>query len=340
MCEFFKQEKKCCKNNIYGNYCFTHRKNYLTKNDIILYDRFTNNIKDYLKNDIIKTLEYYNLSEYIKNKNKDYYYNILKNHINSLLKYNDKIEGIKLIQKNIRKFNDNKNTRIRGPGFLNRDICTNDEDFFTYESKYGIEDKYFFSYKDEKFIWCFDVRSLKKLLDMNMSNPYTRESIPNNIKINVDEIIKNLKDKKICFSHDADIIKERTQTIKQKTVDIFARLEQCGYYCNMEWFTLLSLNALKKLYRSLEDIWNYRTQLPHDVKCNMVPPNGILFNVPINNILSMTSKTELQDLILSDIKKFDNAITSQDKQLGYIYFLYGLCEVSRDCYLTYYWLIQ
>ena len=38
-----------------------------------------------------------------------------------------------------------------------------------------IEDLYFISYTDKKSLtWCFDVRSVNKLLELEDKNPYTR----------------------------------------------------------------------------------------------------------------------------------------------------------------------
>ena len=71
---------------------------------------------------------------------------------------------------------------MRGVGYLYRDKCKNDEDFFYFVSKEEIEDKYFFSYKDNNnHIWCFDIRSFNKLIANDKRNPYTRELIDNNV---------------------------------------------------------------------------------------------------------------------------------------------------------------
>ena len=56
----------------------------------------------------------------------------LLNNINSVLK----------IQSNIRRFNINKNIKLRGVAYINRNLCNNDEDFYTYESIKDIENKY------------------------------------------------------------------------------------------------------------------------------------------------------------------------------------------------------
>ena len=41
---------------------------------------------------------------------------------------------------------------MRGLAYLDRTLCNNDEDFYTYESIQDIENKYFFSYKDNQKI--------------------------------------------------------------------------------------------------------------------------------------------------------------------------------------------
>ena len=180
MCEFLKDENQCKKKCIYGNYCNKHKRNYLVKDNEIIYERFTNKYSDYLKYDIINTLKIKNKKHYLtldKNKNKEYYFDAIVNFIDSFKKYNKK--DIIKIQSNIRRKNINNNTDLRGKGYLNRMLCNNEEDFFTYESKQAIEDIYFISYTDENNLtWCFDVRSFNKLFQFDSKNPYTRENFP------------------------------------------------------------------------------------------------------------------------------------------------------------------
>ena len=140
MCEFIKNNKKCCKKKIYGDFCLSHKNSYLLNNqNIIIYDRFTNNIKDYLKKDIINTIEYYNLNNYMKNKKKEYYFMILKEHFDFIKDNTNNLNHIIRIQYNIKKYKRKKDIKLRGPGYLNRKECMNDEDFFTYIPKTEIE---------------------------------------------------------------------------------------------------------------------------------------------------------------------------------------------------------
>ena len=70
----------------------------------------------------------------------------------------------------------------------NRLECNNEEDFYTYEKiKDPVSKQYLYCYRDSKNIkWGFDIRSLKKLIDMNYDNPYTTEKIPDNIGYIID----------------------------------------------------------------------------------------------------------------------------------------------------------
>ena len=53
-----------------------------------------------------------------------------------------------------------------------------------------------------------------------------------------------------------------------------------------------------------------------------------------------TSKETLQELILNEIMKFSNAVTLEDKKLGYMYFIIGLGFVSKECLESHPWLMH
>ena len=59
MCDFSENDKKCGKEKCYGEYCNKHKKNYLLQNDLIVLDRFTSKPADYLKGDILNTINTY-----------------------------------------------------------------------------------------------------------------------------------------------------------------------------------------------------------------------------------------------------------------------------------------
>ena len=337
MCEYI-DGKQCSLKKCYGNYCKKHKRSYLLdKNNNIIFDRFTFKESDYLKNDIIKILKNNRFTCNNKFK-KSYYFEEIVNLINSLKHHNP--EFIIKIQKSFRRKVLQNNIKLRGMGFSNREICNNNEDFYTYDDKENIDDSYFISYTDNNMLtWCFDVRSLNKLVEHDDKNPYTREKLPTDFLENAKKITHILKLKNLKLNYNSEIIKERKDNIKQMTVDLFSEIEISGYDCNINWFLDLNIQKLKKLYKVLEDIWNYRAMLTQEIKNKIVPPNGLIFNKPYNQIDRITSKREIQQLLLNDASKFKTALTPSDKSLGFMYFLIGLGHVSTECYNSYSWLI-
>ena len=340
------------KKDTYGGYCYKHRNEYITYDGIILFDKFTGKQSDYLKNDILKTLDVLVKDNGWKNIKKEYTYNILNEYysdnpitIPSSVLFTRSfltVKNINFLKGLQRKYSDIKINFLKGEGFKNKMKCNNDTDFFTYDSISDIDQKYFFSYKDKgNFIWFFDIRSFNKLIEIGQTNPYTREEIPQEVKDRAKILSQLLK-----LTNEEDIINSenirlsRRQTLKQRVIDIFSEMEQFGYSCNIEWFLELNSRKLKGLYRNLEDIWNYRLNLPYETKARISPPNGIAFNVPVVEVNALTSTIQLQEIIINEVSKFKNAITEDDKKLGYMYFLLGLGLISRRCYEVHHWIMH
>jgi len=331
ICKFIElndNSNKCKHNCKYGDFCYKHRSEYLMINNTINIDRFTRLSKDYLKKDLIVFMK-----DKMRKKpiisDKQSLFNEVNSFINSINRYqeinNDK--KIILIQSLFR----GKNVRKK----VNELKCNNSEDFYTYEELKDIPKKYFYSYVDNNnFRWGFDIRSLDKLLTMNYPNPYTTEPIPENIIIEVKDIIKSLKNETNYEDITEIIISERKDAIKQKIVDLFSYIEQSGYTCQIEWFTNLSIRRLKELYKQLEDIWNYRSQLSNQMKRNICPPNGDIFRTPMIEVMNNSCKEDLQELIINETMKFTNAHSDSDRKLGFMYFLIAFGMVSQQCYLA------
>ena len=155
MCIFENGNDHKCQNKSqkkYGGFCTKHKREYLVVNDKIIYERFTGNPSDYLKNDIMKTI--HSKDKNLKKLLKKELFEKVNERFITLKKYEDDVIKIKLIQDNYQKVKLYKDTKLRGEGFVNKSLCNNDTDFFSYETIHEIEDKYFFSYKDFKgFHW-------------------------------------------------------------------------------------------------------------------------------------------------------------------------------------------
>ena len=319
-------EKSCKFKCNYGGYCYKHRRNYLVKDNMINIDNFTGLGKDYLKSDLL----YYRIHK-MKNKSpmgsKKELFDEIKNHINSLKRYEDEKNYNDIVK--IQCVMRGKIIRMKNENLK----CNNSEDFYTYEDLNNIESKFFYSYKDKSNIrWGFDIRSLDKLIQMRYPNPYTTEEIPLDIIQEVKKKMNSLKNEVGYEDLTDSIIRDRKETIKQKIVDLFSFIEQSGYTCHVEWFTNLSVRRLKELYRQLEDIWNYRSQLTQQMKCNICPPNADIFKTPMIEVMNYSCKEDLQELILHETMKFTQARTDSDRKLGFMYFLIAFGMVSPQCY--------
>ena len=327
ICEFIdksEQQHKCNSLKKYGNYCNKHKKYHLLdENELIIKDRFTFLSKDYLLRDLTKY--YHRRINTQKGKHKkQFYFDEICNYINVLNDYS--LDKIIKIQSLFRRKLILNNLRTK---------CNNTEDFYTYDPLNEIENKYFFSYKDEKgFKWGFDIRSLVKLIQMNYPNPYTTETIPDHVLKEVKKKNKYLKDNNLLICIEEIVLRDRKASIKQKIVDLFSDIELNGYFCQINWFFDLSGRRLKEVYKQLEDLWNYRAQLSGESKRNICPPDGRVFTTPVGDVMHYNCKEDLQELIIHDVSKFKNAISLADKKLGYMYFIIGLSMVSPPCYLT------
>lgn len=328
----------------YGGNCCKHRRNYLVNNGIIKYETFTNKASDYLKYDIIKTIEKNHNINYkgIRTIKKQDTFILLCKMFQSFNIYDEKdTDKIISLQKLYRNRQRKYLNKLRGEGFFNKKRCHNEVDFFTYETYVEINDRYFFSYKDENdFLWFFDIRSFIKLIEMKQPNPYTMMPISNDIIKQAHDLIGKLKlCKKDEIDNQNDVIISRKQMIKQKATDLCSEISLCGYDCQPGWILSLNIRMLKKLYRNMEDIWNYRIQgLTQEMKSRICPPNGLVYNIPVHEVNGMSSILSVQEIILNETMKFNNSQNIEDRKLGYMYFLIGLGPISNECYTSHPWL--
>ena len=119
---------------------------------------------------------------------------------------------------------------------------------------------------------------------------------------------------------------------------IYSILSTCFTCCDVKWVLDLNNNRLKKLYKELEDIWNYRAFLTPEVKSRISPPNGMVFTYTLHEIGHVTNRNDLREIILNEVSKFNNAISIEDRKLGYMYFLIGLSEINIECRNSHEWI--
>lgn len=329
-----------------SDYCKKHMNNTEKTINEELYN--TKQINDFLNNANSKTIKKnILLCKYILQKNNYKYTNNINvkstiMYFNMFLNYYKNINYIIKLQSIIRKKNIYNIHLLKGPGINKESI--NSTDFYTCEDINKIHYNYIFSYNEENNIYFFDIRSFKLLIknnkNENLINPYNRKIIPTYVINNYNTIIKHLINNNINIEFEEDILSE-TQLFNQKVITIFQKIDNYGYNTSIEWFTNLSIYSLKKLWANLEDIWNYRSNLSHLEKNNIIQNVNLQPFSKFKYINKNIEKKYLQELILDDINIFlTSGINQHYSNIGCLYVLTALSYVSKDCIEAMPWLLQ
>jgi hypothetical protein len=252
------------------------------------------------------------------------------------------------VQKNIRGYFQRKYNNLLGPGFLNRNICKNDTDFFTLETMNEISYNQFISYIDsENNVWGFNILSLYNLFlksDNGVLNPYTRDKISITILTNINNIVKLSKVIKVeCNTKLNDISVEFTskKKIEMRTLELFQKIDELGNYTNMKWFLELNKQEIVRFIRELADIWFYRAQITDIVRRNICYPTGILFRNINLNYISNLSYTQIQKTAINLMEQLiNNGISRDYKVMGSYYILSALTLVNSEAAESLPWLYQ
>jgi hypothetical protein len=294
--------------------------------------------------DLRKTLKKHNLpftgkKGELQHRLNEYFTNIKKEQACPIKNYS----AIK-IQRAFREWRIQKNTQ--GPGFLNKSLCVNDEDFLTFETKEEISEIYFFSFKEGNSVFFFDIRSFKKLVETNAVNPYTRTNIPEEaikaMKLRLNQLKENPKYRDFPKEKLSD--SQRRDLLIVKIFQTIDALEVAAGGVNHNHFREFTFNQLKKFYCELEDVWNYRAALT-PVRQNQIVPNRRLFPWSPAAIKIMKESNnvynKLQKIILGEMEALITSSNNmEDRKTGGYYILIALVETSIEYANDFPWLIQ
>ena len=308
------------------------------------------NYRFFYIDDIKKTCELFSLSTYGK---KTELLENIRNHIKNRKKEPFYHHEVTIIKKTWRNYW--KKRQWRGPGFLQKNKCTNIEDFYTLDTIEDTTDTFFFSYRDvNNIIFFFDIRSFYKLIENRDNiNPYNRQIIPTYA---IDEYIKRktyLEQEKLwkLLEDSSDDILTQQQKLNLRIVGVVTELNLLNIIAggiDIDWFIRLSTVKLKKYYAVLEDIWTYRAALTKQQKLAIIP-NGEkmkkLFSLTVKHVITSTSHIlnyEKMLYILMDI--IETLITSspeiQHRITAANYVIIALTEVSPLVASVVPWLAQ
>lgn len=235
--------------------------------------------------------------------------------------------------------------KTQGIGIIDKSKCINQEDFYTLDNINDIEEKYFFSYEKGGKIFFFDIRSFRKLLKNTKINPYTQEEIPLYVIFSFKKRLEELKKNNISVKYQNLTNMTPEQKFNNCVLEIFQKIDMLNVAAggiDMKWFTDLNIAQLKMLYKTMEDIWNYRANLTNELKQLIVPEHNV-FMIPVYHICSYTppDKRKLQYILLNEINKLISSSTDNiHRTTGSYYVLTALVEISPECASALPWLIQ
>jgi hypothetical protein len=265
----------------------------------------------------------------------------------SLRSYQSNIDTIISIQRMYREKVKNKHLQIKGPGFLNRGLCVNDEDFLTFEDKREIDNDYFFSYRDSNsVVFFFDLRSIEKLLQLNKDNPYTMEPFPESVKSRVNSIINNLKNTGKFIDHE-----ECKMTVQQiynaRVIKLFQTIDELDIVAggaDHTWFLELNLKRAKDFYRVIEDIWNYRAELTNSRKNELVPTRKIL-NINPKHVFALNDSSSkpraLHEYLIGEMEEMVTASSNiENRKTCALFILTAFTEIHHRAAEALPWLVQ
>jgi hypothetical protein len=254
-------------------------------------------------------------------------------------KFEKQLQTIQAFYKHIQLIRENKK---RGPAFLNRSLCKNQEDFLTYNSIKHISPISFYSFQDkDTYIYGFDIKSIGEYIinSENIVNPYNNNKMEPNIQKEIISLYQNMILQKRI------IINKPKLTIQQKTIDrsvkIFQRMDMLNNYTDVNWFLKLDIFKLKKLYQSAEDIWNYRAMdLTIEVRKKHIPKNNA-FPLKPYHVFKFTDTDKIRNIILDEFEKFIyDGVTKEECKTGAMWMLTALVEVSKEAAAAMIWLVQ
>ena len=261
------------------------------------------------------------------------------------------------IQKCVRRKFVYKYIKAHGPAFKKRDLCVNNQDFFSLEKLKNVDYVNFFTEIDNGKCYGFDIVSLYNFIRNERSegkkykNPFTNCDFESpRLYHRVKRFIK--LSRRLNTGLNVNSIEEENNnsninSFEFKVRDLFHHIDTMGNYSNPDWFLNLSRGGIIKFIRELHDIWNYRAELSEQAKRNICNPIGNPFicrhsRMPLITIITDLISTEAIKirgyLVMENMVRY--SINQENSAIGCYYLLGALTLVSQDASEALPWLYQ
>ena len=248
-----------------------------------------------------------------------------------------------MIQKYWKKYKIVQYNKSQGPAIFKRDICNNLEDFLTTEKMSEIDYYFFISFRDQDFVYGFNVISIYNLLKKKTPfNPYTRNPFPAKF---IEMIYRRMNMNCLLGKTDHPIYHEiQLPSYDNRLTGLFQKMDSLGNYTQIEWFLKLEVDKLRRFLLELYDIWDYRAQLTSSIKQKICPPFGRPFlHIPMQEIEKITTSSvqTLRNycyLVMDEL--LNKAEQTEHQCLGSYYILSALTLVNQEVAEAMPWLYQ
>lgn len=206
--------------------------------------------------------------------------------------------------------------------------CQNDTDFITDVALTNIPKIFrFYVGLGSRSSYGFDIRSLNDYYQQSnvFLNPYTGLDFEEEDLKRFQKKVRWLTRFHYPVTH---VLVKPATTLERRVVDVFHKVHMY-YYVDYRWFTALSFEQLRHLYKEYADMWSERLSLSDETKNKIVDVrNGPLFSVNVHKY-KHDMKDALSHCLLADIERLvSEGVTSEDRKTGALYSIYGLVQLS------------
>ncbi|VVU95694.1 hypothetical protein CPAV1605_1449 [seawater metagenome] len=189
-----------------------------------------------------------------------------------------------------------------------------------------------FSYRDnESNIRCFNIESIKNMIDNNIStHPLTNDKIDDSVFERGKLMIKILEENKILIKEEENDELNETK-IKNLAFDVFQMFNFISVFVDSSCFLNLKIDKLFKLNYELKDFYENNVSIAD--RSIMVPPDGKVFTKTSEKLKNDFdgNKLQIQKYILENIAKVIGS--SEDpslKNLGNYLMIGGLAVICPE----------
>jgi hypothetical protein len=179
-----------------------------------------------------------------------------------------------------------------------------------------------------------------------VTNPYTREEIPEYAINTFQKRCTWLRKRKYCLVHTNDLAEMSAEQLwHQKVLDTTLKYDMLGYHTSLRWFEELNVQQLNLFYGELWELWFYRLQLSNQIKHQVVPnwnkADTLLFKWSPHEVRNRSDRTWWQKTVLDLLDRFvSSAELKEHKTLGALYGMTAFAIVSPRVRHHYPWLVE